>query len=304
MDIAIMALAVLIGLSIGALIGYVVRRLVVGRRYEAAKQEASGVLSEAREQKRALLLEAKEEGLQIRAAAENELRERRAELQTYERRLANREENADRRATNLERKETELNKKNQETDSLRTELEDLKGQELTRLEEIANLSVADAIEELMRRTEDEIQHEVAIRYRDAEQRARDEANDKARNILGEAIQRLASEVVSGHYVNHRAPAERRHEGSSDRPRGTEHSGNREGHRRRLDHRRDARGRHAFVLRSAAPGSRTPVGHEVDRGWPDPPGQDRRDSGADGEGARRDHPKDRRTDAHGTSTSGG
>ena len=196
MEIAITILAVLVGLAIGALIGYVGRRLVVGRRYEAAKQEASGVLNEAREQGRALLIEAKEEGLSIRSAAENELRERRGELQDHERRLANREENADRRAGNLERRENELNKKQEKTESLRTELEDLREQEVTRLEEIANLSVADARDELMRRTEDEIQHEVAVRYRDVEQRAREEANDKARNVLGEAIQRLASEVVS------------------------------------------------------------------------------------------------------------
>ncbi len=196
MEIAITILAVLIGLVTGALIGYVVRRLVTGRRYEAAKQEASGVLSEAREQRRALLLEAKEEGLRIRSGAENELRERRTELQNYERRLANREENADRRAANLERRENELTKKNQKTESLRTELEELKQQEVTRLEEIANLSAADAKDELMRRTEEEIQHEVAVRYRDVEQRAREEASDKARNVLGEAIQRLASDVVS------------------------------------------------------------------------------------------------------------
>ena len=196
MEIAITILAVLIGLSTGALFGYFGRRLVAGRRYEAAKQEASGVLSEAREQGRALLLEAKEEGLRIRSGAESELRDRRAELQNYERRLANREENADRRAANLERKEGELNKKNQKTEGLRTELEELKRQEVTRLEEISNLSVADARDELMRRTEDEIQHEVAVRYRDVEQQAREEATDKARNILGEAIQRLASDVVS------------------------------------------------------------------------------------------------------------
>ena len=196
MEIAITILAVLVGLAIGALIGYAGRRLVAGRRYEAAKQEASGVLNEAREQGRALLIEAKEEGLSIRSAAEDELRERRGELQNHERRLANREENADRRAGNLERRENELNKKQEKTESLRTELEDLREQELTRLEQIANLSVADARDELMRRTEDEIQHEVAVRYRDVEQRAREEANDKARNVLGEAIQRLASEVVS------------------------------------------------------------------------------------------------------------
>ena len=196
MEIAITILAVLIGLAIGALIGYAGRRLVAGRRYEAAKQEASGVLNEAREQQRALLLEAKEEGLKIRSTAESELRERRAELQSYERRLANREENADRRAANLERRENDLNKKNQKTENLRTELEELKQQEVTRLEEISNLSLADARDELMRRTEDEIQHEVAVRYRDVEQQAREEAGDKARIILGEAIQRLASDVVS------------------------------------------------------------------------------------------------------------
>jgi len=196
MDIAITILAVLAGLTIGALSGYAGRRIVAGRRYEAAKQESSRILDEAREQERTLLLEAKEEGLRIRSSAEGELRERRTELQSTERRLANREENADRRAVNLEGKERELNEQEQNTNSLRIELEDLKQQEVKRLERISNLSAADARDELLRRAADEIQHEVAIRYRDAEQQAREEANDKARNILGQAIQRLASDVVS------------------------------------------------------------------------------------------------------------
>ena len=197
MEIAIIAtLAVLIGLAVGALGGYFGKRLLSGRRYEAAKQEASLVLDGAREEQRRLLLEAKEESLKIRSAEEAEHRERRAELQSVERRLSNREENVEGRANNLERRERDLTEKETAAGDLRAELEDLKQQEVQHLERISNLSVAEAKEQLTRRAEEEIQHELAVRYRAEEGRAREEANDKARNILALAAHRLASDVVS------------------------------------------------------------------------------------------------------------
>ena len=91
MDTIIIAVTVLIGLGIGVLGGYVGRRLLSGRRHEAAKDQATLVLEEAREKHRSLLLEAKEEALKVRSAAESESRERRSELQAVERRLSNRE---------------------------------------------------------------------------------------------------------------------------------------------------------------------------------------------------------------------
>jgi ribonuclease Y len=197
LDTAIVAtLAILAGLVVGALSGYFVRRVLAGRRYEAAKREASQVLDEAGEQKRSLLLEAKEEALGIRSAGEAEIRERRFELQRMETRLSNREENADGRAQNLERRDRDLGQKEQAAADFQHELDEMKEHEVHRLEEISNLSMSGAKDELMRRAEQEIEHELAVRYRDMEEVARDEANHKARDILGLSIYRLASDVVS------------------------------------------------------------------------------------------------------------
>jgi ribonuclease Y len=196
-EIAIVAiLAVLIGLSIGAVGGYLGRRIIYGRRLAAAQSEAEHVLEDAEEQKRTILVEAKEESLKFRSEAESEIRERRAEVQRMERRMSNREENVERRANNLERREKSISQKEQAAEDIRKELEELKLQQLQQLETVSNLSVSEAKELLMRRADEEIQHELAIRYRDLEERAREEANEKARNILSAAIHRLAADVVS------------------------------------------------------------------------------------------------------------
>jgi ribonuclease Y len=211
MDTTIAAiLAVLVGLVIGAFGGYFVRRLWSGKRYEAAEQQASRVLDEAKEQQRSLLLEAKEQALKIRTAGEEELaehRERRSEIQrteqrlsNTEQRLSNREENLEQRGNNQERREQELKESEEAAEEaaeeLQGELETFKKDAVQQLETISNLSMGDAKEELLRRVEEEMQHELAVRYREIEERARDEANEKSRNILAEAIQRLASDVVS------------------------------------------------------------------------------------------------------------
>jgi ribonuclease Y len=197
MDAVIVAtLAVLAGLVFGALGGYFGRRLLSAKRREAVRQEARGLLVEAEESKREILLEAKEEAISTRSAGEAELRERRSELQRTEQRFARREENVEQRATNLDRRDRELAEKETAAEKTRTELEGQRLKELRKLEEIANLPFEDARAELMRQAEEEIGHELAVRYRDMEEQAKDEANDKARNVLAMAIQRLASDVVS------------------------------------------------------------------------------------------------------------
>lgn len=192
-------LAILVGLVIGALGGYFGWRLISGKRADSAKQQASHILDEAREKERSLVLEAREEAQRVRTVGEEELaelRERRSEVQRSERRVSNREENVEGRATNLDRRERALTDKEKEAETLRGELDELEQRELQELERISDLSMADAKDELMRRSEEEIEHELAVRYRAMEERAKDEANDNARNILGLAIHRLASDVVS------------------------------------------------------------------------------------------------------------
>jgi len=196
-------LAVLGGLIIGGIVGYFGRRLVYGRRYEAAKSDASRVLEEAKEQQRTILIEAKEEALQTRTAGEAELRERRSELQRTEHRLSNREENVEGRASNMERRERDLTQrerdltqKEKDAERLRADLEEVTQKELQLLEAKSGYSMNEAKDLLMHRAEEEIQHDLARRSRDLEATAREEANQKARRILSTAIYRLASDVVS------------------------------------------------------------------------------------------------------------
>ena len=197
MDSNIIAiLAVLIGLGAGTLVGFFGRKVFSRNRLRAAERDASVVLEEAKEDQRRVLLEAKEEALKIRSDSEAEIRERRSEVQSQERRVSNREENVERRANNLERRERDLTETERGLEKAQAETEELKNTELQRLEEISGLSAVDAKSELMHRAEDEIQHELAVRYRDVEEQVRSEADDKARNIIGLAISRLASDVVS------------------------------------------------------------------------------------------------------------
>ena len=189
-------LAVLGGLAIGALLGYFGKSWTRGKRKEAAQSEAEGLIAAARDERRRILIEAKEEALQTRSTAETEIRERRSEFQSVQQRLANREENAEHRASNLERRERTLAESEDSLEAMRAELAELKTQELAELETISSLSISEAKDILMRRAEEEIQHDLALRYRDAEQRAREEAEEKARRVLSQSIQRLASDVVS------------------------------------------------------------------------------------------------------------
>ena len=197
MEVAIVAvLAVLIGLSLGAVAGFLGRKLVSRSRLTTAEQEVSRILEVAEEEQRRLILEGKEQALKLQSDRDGEFRERRSEINRSEKRVARFEENLDRRANNLERREGKLTEKEQAVDALRTELDGIKDREVEHLEALSDLSMGEARSELMERASVEIEHDLAVYYRDAEERAREEAHEKARTIISEAIQRLASDVVS------------------------------------------------------------------------------------------------------------
>ena len=195
-NVIVAIVAVLIGLGAGASFGLFRRKVLSRKRYEAAQEDASRVLEIAGERKRAIIIEAKEEALSIRSSSESEIRERRSDLNGIERRLSNREEQLDRRGGNLDNRERHADQRDSAIESRESELEDLTAKETVLLESISNLSMEEAEARLLAIAEDDIQHEIALRYRDHENRASEEAEDKARNIVAQAIQRLASDVVS------------------------------------------------------------------------------------------------------------
>ena len=196
MEIAITLLAVLVGLSVGAGAGYYGRRLVSGGRVDDAQLEADRIVESAQEQRRTMVIEAKEQELKLHSEWEGEVKQQRSEFSRVERRLSNREENIEKRSNNLDRRERGIANKEHRAEKIEEEIEDVKQQALAKLEELSDLSMSEAKDILMKEAEDEIQHEIARRYRDIEEQAREDAQELSSRILATAIHRMASDVVS------------------------------------------------------------------------------------------------------------
>jgi len=212
MDLALTA--VITALLVGALAGLLMylRSILTSRRQEAARTAAEQQIRRADARSKEILLEAKEEGIRTRTAAEAGIRAERQEIQRLERRAEQREETLDKRSGALDEKNTSLERLQEQFDTERTDFDELRKTELARfeeisqreterLEEISGLSASDARQMLMSRAEEAIEFDLARHYRDAEVEARERSEGLARNILAGSIQRLASSVVSDSSVS-------------------------------------------------------------------------------------------------------
>jgi len=165
-------------------------------RLKRAQEEADRTVEAAEEQKRGILLEAREEALRTRSTVENDLKERRKEMQRQERRVSQREEGLDQRGQTLDSQEKALGTREQDLDKYKEEINGIKEDQLKQLEEVARLSFSDAKDILFKKAEDGIKLELARKYYDLEQQTKEDADYKARRVIMMAINRLATDVVS------------------------------------------------------------------------------------------------------------
>jgi ribonuclease Y len=181
-------------------IGYLVRKYLVEAKIASAETEARKIIEEAEKaaeaKKREAILEAKEEVLRLRNEMERENKERRSELQRLERRLLQKEETLDRKIESIERKEEALNRKEAEIESLKARLSEIYQQQVSELERISGLTSEEARQQLLADIEKEVQHEAALMIKDVENKAREEAERRAREIISLAIQRCAADHVT------------------------------------------------------------------------------------------------------------
>ena len=181
-------------------IGYLMRKYLAEARIASAEAEARKIIEEAEKvaeaKKREAILEAKEEVLKLRNEMEREHKERRSELQRLERRLMQKEETLDRKIEGIERKEEALNRKEAEIDNTRARLEDLYKRQVSELERISGLTSEEARQQLLADVEKEVQHEAALLIKDMENKAREEGEKRAREIISLAIQRCAADHVT------------------------------------------------------------------------------------------------------------
>ncbi|WP_291560178.1 MULTISPECIES: ribonuclease Y [unclassified Clostridium] len=191
---------VLIVIFIGIFVVVYTRKNISQANIAKSEEEARKIIEEAKKdaesKKKEAILEAKEEVHRLRTDLEKESRERRNEVQRLERRTIQREESLDKKNAVLEKKEENLNKKQQEVEILESSIQDLYTKQREELERLSGLTSDEAKQILLDEVRKEVKHEAAVMIKEVEQKAKEEADKKAREIITYAIQRCAADHVA------------------------------------------------------------------------------------------------------------
>ncbi len=199
--------SLIIGAAAGLLIGILACILYRNKKAKNdrekianAEDEALRIINDAiksaESKKREATLEAKEEILRSRKEYEKEEKERRADLQKQERRLQQKEESIDRKTDAIEKKEEALAQKHAALDKENEEIKIIKRSQTEMLERISGFTADDAKKYLIEQVESEVTHETALKIKEIEARAKDEADQYAREVVASAIQRCAADHVA------------------------------------------------------------------------------------------------------------
>ena len=201
--IGVIAVAI-VGMFLAFRYGYSYRRKVAEIKLGSAEEEAKRIIDNAKSKavkdaentKKEKLLEAKEEIHKERNELEKEIKERRNELQRQERRIQQKEDAIDKKTQVLEKKEEQLQEKLAEVDELKEEVERVKKLEMSQLEKVAELTAAEAKDLILKQVEIDSRHDAAVLMKSIEDQAKEEAEEKAKNIITGAIQRCAADHVT------------------------------------------------------------------------------------------------------------
>ncbi|MCI2057293.1 MAG: ribonuclease Y [Oscillibacter sp.] len=200
MPYALIAIAAVIGCVIGFPLGIHYRKTVSEKEISSAEEEGKRIINEAirsaETKKKEALLEAKEEILKDRSEYEKEVKERRADLQRQENRLQQKEENVDRKTEAIEKKEDQLAQKHAQLDKESEEIKLIKQSQTAMLEKISGFTAEDAKKYLIDQVESEVTHETALKIKEVESRMKEDCDNRAREVVAQAIQRCAADQVA------------------------------------------------------------------------------------------------------------
>ena len=199
-SIIIAVIAALAALIIGSIAGYMYRKngmeKKIGQTEEYAKSLLEEAVRKAEDKKKEAVLEAKEEIIRLKNELDKEVRDRRREVSRMESRVNAREEQVDKKMDNLELREEQLNEKHRAAERLEAEAQEMHDRQQQELERIANMTSEEAKNILIDRVQTDAYHDAAVMVREIEQRAKEEADKKARDIISTAIQKCAADHVA------------------------------------------------------------------------------------------------------------
>ena len=193
-------ISILLGIAVGIIAGYFVRKNIYESKIGQANSEADRIIKQAEDDSKRIhkekLLEAQEEIHKLRTESERENKERRSDLQKFERRVIQKEEILDKKLHNLEQKETSLGDKLKNVARKEEEIEAIKAQQLEKLESISGITSDKAKEIILTNAERDVRREMSIMIKEIESQAKEEAEKKSREIIGYAIQKCAADHVA------------------------------------------------------------------------------------------------------------
>src|SRR5881392_2977684 len=193
-------IGILIGLAVGAALAFIALYALAGSRLAAARRTRQLLLTEARREAEAMRreaqIESREQSVKLRAEVELEVTERRAEIIKIEERVLAKEDEIDRKLTELSRREQGVADRETHSKQLQDELKVAKEDELKELERISGMTTNEARAHLLSRSEELVRHELARRVRQLEEEAQTEAKRRARNLVADALQRVAANHAS------------------------------------------------------------------------------------------------------------
>jgi ribonucrease Y len=196
----VVVIGIVVGLALGAGFAFVSLYAFAGSRLAAARRTRQLLVAEAKREADALrreaVIEAREESVRLKGEIEGEITERRAEILQVEERVLAREEDIESKLTELTRREQGVNDREVHTKQLQEELKEARESQLSELQRISGMTVNEAKQHLLERSEELIRHELARRVRQAEEEARGEAKRRARNLVADALQRVAANHAS------------------------------------------------------------------------------------------------------------
>jgi ribonuclease Y len=189
-------IGIVISLVAGSVIGYLLRQLQLERAVRGGKVEAERTIDEAQAQAKEIELKARDQALRTRDEAEAETSRRRAELSKEDERLQQRRAENDRRLDQLENREQTLNKRQSNIDRRSNELDVHYAEILVELERVSSMTREEAKNQLLQEIERESRADMVRIIRQIEEEAQAEGDKRARQLIADAIQRVASDHVS------------------------------------------------------------------------------------------------------------
>ena len=184
-----------VAILIGFVFGYFIKQIQVERAKQNQKDEAERILEKAKEQARALEIQARDQAISIKQKAEDDIDRKRNEISREDDRLQKRREELDIRLDRLEKREVNLNKRQSIMDKRNNEIEKIYQDQLEELQRISRLTPEEARQMVLSNVEREARQDMARIIRQIELEAREEGENRARKLIAEAIQRVASEHV-------------------------------------------------------------------------------------------------------------